>query len=384
MKRLMKRLMIALMVLLTALSGARAESLREQTGAPETLRESWTSTAVPMLIQIDANVEIPEVSEVYRVAVTRHEFTAEELERIGSAVIGTTLSGLRYECDYSGWYDSWLCRVRSGDWQLDGRYSILKGRRLRDEMHVWRRNDEFGDLAYSGGPMKQRQAYENPYTPEAAQAIADELVASIAPGYTLTAWGTEARIPTSATNYGSSESQTEFTRFPDAYRLCYTPVIGGIPELCTWEDSSMDEENTYFPFLNDRIYVVIVPEGLDEVLWQAPEDHGEQTPCELLSFEQIMNVARELLPLKQADVARRLGDRAGLMVNRITLSYCRVRKRDAQDAYELVPVWDFFGTSARMEDGGLRSAWSDNEMPYNSLLTINAIDGLVIDRKYGY
>lgn len=381
----MKRLITTLMALLLFLGSASAESLREQIGAPETLRESWTSTAVPMLIQIEASVEIPEVEQACRIAVTRHEFTAAELERIGSAVMGVPLSGLQYECVYSGWYDEWLCRLKLDKWQLDGRYSILKGRRLRDEVHIWR---DTGDDASPGGMVSyigdRRQAYENPYTPEEAQSLADVVAAAIVPGRAMTAWGTEERIPASATNYGSTESQTEFTRYPEEYVFCYTPVIGGIPELYTWDDSTMDEENTHFPFQNDRFCVSVAPDGIRDVTWAGTEDYGEQTPCELLSFEQIMNVARELLPLKQADTARRLGDRAGLIVNRVTLSYCRVRRRDMQDAYELVPVWDFFGTSAKLTDGELRSEYLDGEMPYDSLLTINAIDGLVIDRSYGY
>ena len=380
----MKRLITALMVLLFSLGCASAESLREQVGAPATLRESWTSTAVPMLIQIDAAVEIPEVEQVYRVAVTRHEFTAAEMERIGSAVMGVPLSGLQYECVYSGWYEDWCCRAQSGDWRLQSEYSILKGRRLCDEVQIWRESDNLPMVGTSASLMHMRQAYENPYTPEAAQNMAGELVAAMAPGRAMTAWGTETCIPYWAGSSGSVEHETEFVQYPEAYVFCYTPVVGGVPELHTWEDSSMDEDNTYFPFLNDRIYIVITPDGPELVIWQAPEDYGEQTPCDLLPFEQIMNVARELLPLKQADVARRWGNQAGLIVDRVTLSYCRVRRRDAQDAYELVPVWDFFGKTAHLTDGELRGEWADGEIPSNSLLTINAIDGLVIDRSYGY
>ena len=380
----MKRLLTTLMLLLLTLGCASAETLREQTGAPETLQESWTSTSVPMRIVIDANVEIPDIEQAYCIAVTRHEFTAEEIARIGSAVIGTTLTDLRYENVYSGWYDDWRCMTQSGIWRVDGCYNVLKGRRVEDEVDVWRKNDDFPGLGKSSTITNQHQAYENPYTPEAAQAMADELIAAIAPGRIMTAWGTEDRIPASATNYGSTETQTEFTQFPEEYVFCYTPVIGGMPELCTFDDITKDEENTWFPFRNDRIYVVIAPDGLDQLYWQAPEDYGEQTPCELLSFEQIMSVARELLPLRQAPVAQRLGDQAGLIINRVTLSYCRVRRRDAQDEYELVPVWDFFGDTARLRDGVLRSEYLDGENPCESLLTINAIDGLVIDRSYGY
>ena len=44
----------------------------------------------------------------------------------------------------------------------------------------------------------------------------------------------------------------------------------------------------------------------------------------------------------------------------------RVRSKNAPDTYELVPVWDFF---------------TDD---FESLLTVNAIDGTIIDRNYGY
>ena len=376
--------MTVLMTLLLSIGCAYAEGLREQIGAPETIQESWTSASVPMLIRFDATVEVPEVEQVCRVAVTRHEFTAAEMERIGSAVMGVPLSGLQYECIYSGWYEDWRCRVQSGDWRLQSGYSVLKGRRLCDEVYIWRESDDLPGVGTSASLMCMRQAYGNPYTPEAAQNMAGELVAAIAPGRAMTAWGTEACIPYWAGSSGAVENQTEFVQYPEAYVFCYTPVVGGIPELCTWEDSRMDEDNTYFPFLNDRIYIVIAPDGLEQVIWQDPEDYGAQVPCELLSFEQIMSVARELLPLKQADVARLLGDQAGLIVDRITLSYCRVRRRDAQDAYELVPVWDFFGRTARHVDGELHSESAPGEMPCLSLLTINAIDGLVIDRSYGY
>lgn len=42
----------------------------------------------------------------------------------------------------------------------------------------------------------------------------------------------------------------------------------------------------------------------------------------------------------------------------------------------MVPVWDFFGV--RTID---RERYDD---AYSSLFTINAIDGTVIDRNYGY
>ena len=49
----------------------------------------------------------------------------------------------------------------------------------------------------------------------------------------------------------------------------------------------------------------------------------------------------------------------------------------------LVPVWDFFGNYERTLNEGEGPADKDTER-YNSLLTINAVDGTVIDRGLGY
>ena len=64
-----------------------------------------------------------------------------------------------------------------------------------------------------------------------------------------------------------------------------------------------------------------------------------------------------------------------ITVTRIVLSYMKVKKKDAPNERYLLPVWDFMGYT---EDGS--KEWFANQ----SLLTINAIDGSIIDRNAGY
>ena len=47
--------------------------------------------------------------------------------------------------------------------------------------------------------------------------------------------------------------------------------------------------------------------------------------------------------------------------------------------FQLVPVWDFFGTVNLAGNNTVKWDWA-----YNSLFTINAMDGTAIDRDYGY
>ena len=64
-------------------------------------------------------------------------------------------------------------------------------------------------------------------------------------------------------------------------------------------------------------------------------------------------------------------------MNDIRLGYARVLKQDETGVGLLVPAWDFFGTVTDA-DGAV---FDD---PDQSLLTINAIDGTIIDRAAGY
>ncbi len=77
-----------------------------------------------------------------------------------------------------------------------------------------------------------------------------------------------------------------------------------------------------------------------------------------------------------------------MVVERVCLSYMKVKKKDAPSERYLLPVWDFMGydynelyddptDSVRMIG---HKAWFSGQ----SLLTINAIDGSIIDRDAGY
>lgn len=60
----------------------------------------------------------------------------------------------------------------------------------------------------------------------------------------------------------------------------------------------------------------------------------------------------------------------------------RVKEQNAEGSGLIIPVWDFFGSYYRSDDPeGTTPQGSDG---YESLLTINAIDGSIIDRSSGY
>ena len=71
-----------------------------------------------------------------------------------------------------------------------------------------------------------------------------------------------------------------------------------------------------------------------------------------------------------------------MKVTRICFSYMRVKKQDGNGEYYLLPVWDFM---CAVNNPGLDGRFEEQEwLSQRSILTINAIDGSIIDRNIGY
>ena len=62
-------------------------------------------------------------------------------------------------------------------------------------------------------------------------------------------------------------------------------------------------------------------------------------------------------------------------IDSVKLRYTRISEKDSFDTGLLVPVWDFIGT---------KTDQYGNEVHGAILMSINAIDGSVIDRNLGY
>ena len=88
------------------------------------------------------------------------------------------------------------------------------------------------------------------------------------------------------------------------------------------------------------------------------------------------------MPLKIASYEQSYSD-IRVQIMEIRLGYMYTLQKNTPGEYVLTPVWDFVGTvEYRRQKNGKITAESSE--PFKSRLTINAIDGTVIDRDYGY
>ena len=90
------------------------------------------------------------------------------------------------------------------------------------------------------------------------------------------------------------------------------------------------------------------------------------------SFEEIKNTFEEMVVIENAPTEDT--GKTVINVTNVNLVYTRISEKDRFDTGLIVPVWDFEGTIVNeygMEQTG-------------NILSINAIDGTVINRTLGY
>lgn len=157
----------------------------------------------------------------------------------------------------------------------------------------------------------------------------------------------------------------------------YGRIIGGIPVTVVQEQGAGGAAYDYNPVLPyEKLSVYVNEDGVSYLKWEYPVAIQEQIAgdCELLTFDQIMDIFITICPLKYQPYEAY--STTELSIDRATLGYMCLQEWGKPTSYRLVPVWDFFGT---------RQYWGDHEVIHNqSYLTINAIDGTIIDRSYGY
>ena len=162
-----------------------------------------------------------------------------------------------------------------------------------------------------------------------------------------------------------------FENFTTTYdRISCTPYID--PE----DDKEVLPSADY-----ERIEVYVDDTGIVGFRWASPQDVGRVAleDASVLPFDEIMRVFTGTFCVAN----RWVNPSAALVfrIDKICLGYTRVREEGVYDQGLLVPAWDFYGEVVYDPDGETPEYRS---MYDESMFTINAIDGSIIDREQGY
>ena len=176
--------------------------------------------------------------------------------------------------------------------------------------------------------------------------------------------------------------------------FAYTKTYQGVP--VTYTISQMAYDEMYFSYWPAEVIKVLVNDnGIIMVDWEAPSKIGQtmNENVELLDFEKIQQLFSNNI---QYMVGLQMEDetivKQEVNITEIRLGMMRVKMKETNDQYMVVPVWNFFGTLTDTytgpQPGGYKlnenNQYTDEFYKNSSFLTINSIDGSVINRSLGY
>lgn len=194
--------------------------------------------------------------------------------------------------------------------------------------------------------------------------------------------------------YGGSADQTMDQSTYVNPRKCvwflrYARSVNGIPVTYTvWDCIKVEEDAQSAPWAYEDITFAIDDTGIVGFSWRSPY-HIADTVTEnsnLLSFSDIMSVFDTMSLAVNAWDGFALGNPnltgIEIHVDQIRLGLTRITEQNKRDSGLLVPVWDFMGTVTYInETNGQTQKFMDGPVP---VLTVNAIDGSIINRSLGY
>lgn len=174
--------------------------------------------------------------------------------------------------------------------------------------------------------------------------------------------------------------------FRCVWRLRYSRTFNG---FSTTYDSTQcqpyidpEDDKEVLPSADyENIQVYIDDTGIVGFRWASPQDSGNVVveDATVLPFDEIMKVFSGTFL-----VANQWTEPSAPLIFNITsirFGYTRVRDADVYDEGLLVPAWDFYGELVYDPEG---DAPEYRFMYDESMFTINAIDGSIIDRQQGY
>lgn len=176
--------------------------------------------------------------------------------------------------------------------------------------------------------------------------------------------------------------------YPSAgYLVTYTRDIHGFPvtDEMNYGGGLESMESTLIPWGYEKVELYVNGDGLQQAtIYNLYEVQEQQTKnVALMSFPKIAGIFERMIEIQNTG-SKGLAHMK-LDISRVTLGYMRVYDPGADNTTGLlVPVWDFFGSSESEFLYAGESHTSTSRNPSLSYLTINAVDGTIINRSLGY
>lgn len=214
---------------------------------------------------------------------------------------------------------------------------------------------------------------------EDAQKVADEVVEKLGWDWEVDSWAY-------AVFHHGEGGITEESILDGGYMFHYVRSLDGVHITYTDEYGGglEDMDSTLVPWSYERCDIIVGNDGIEEVeIYNPYKVENMQTEnVKLMDFDSIIQIYEQMMEVSNADITEYEAERT-YHIRKIRLGYSRIYDPSTDnDTGLLVPVWDFFGGFDSDWEGQVST--NSGEHSTQSFLTINAIDGTVINRALGY
>ncbi len=160
-----------------------------------------------------------------------------------------------------------------------------------------------------------------------------------------------------------------------------------IQNINSYESSILEDmDSTMETWSYESLCFYVDKDGIESMTYSNPYTIGniKTENLNLLSFSEIMKIYEKMMVVTNADNMQYENSRV-YNIDRIVLGYARIYE-PSTDAHTgiLIPVWDFFGSMTSESEYNGETESNTSKDPNESFLTINAVDGSIIDRNLGY
>ena len=134
----------------------------------------------------------------------------------------------------------------------------------------------------------------------------------------------------------------------------------------------------------EYMIVAVDDEGIVNVHWQGPLEVTQVLTenTAIKPWSEIQNVFEKMIVIKNAAYEEtNMYTSVTIDITNVSLSLQRVMERDSYTTGVLVPVWNFYGTMTCEQTEGEPLLL---QCGYTPFISINAIDGSVVDVNKGY
>lgn len=368
----------------------------------------WTGVDGFLHVTADAVVETPYGLKIPIAAVEKKQITQADADKLMDEFIGDAQL-------YASWTGKWA--------EMPENYEKKASRTLQDRdffgpglTNVYAETDQgviqvdISNPELSGssaifytegfaGPMRPNviPAVETPaITENQALKISQELLTRLGLNhYVCTYTQAVSFIDHDPYSYYENGGQVPFGDPIDSgYDLTFFPTVAGIPSpiLNYACGTAQMEGDPYHTWSYEAIRIAVNSKGqVVFFYWESPHTLPQvtETEAKLLPFRDIAEVFPEMIMTTHswrgetnAESGHAIYDE--MKVDKVELNLMRVRDRYDYEKASYIPVWDFWATTSSHTEEEAYLYLNNMEPRHEIVLTVNALDGTIIDRQLGY